>query len=268
MRKPQQFRASPASKRFAPHSPRSRGTGQARAIGENSRNSARLRPPDRFTPSLYGRSGPVPEAPATSQCFRIIHIVNVRNAAGWSSRSTRHEICSNGQEPRIVGERVPKVGYVVSCATGVSRMEPAPTQDDVPSISITKLVASGVVRKDMSYVCVELNGFRRNVGLARRDFPNGGWWLHFICNNCRRRARVLRLCKRGIACWRCAGLPHRVQCLSKSERAAQRVERLEAVLYGGPARLHPRPGRTLDRRRSLQLSLKRAQVSAREGLLR
>ena len=168
-------------------------------------------------------------------------------------------------------ERAQKVGVWYPGATGWvggKGMAPATTQDDVPSISITKLVASGLVRKDMSYVCVELNGFRRNVRLARRDFPNGGWWLHFICNNCRRRARVLRLCKRGIACWRCAGLPHRVQCLSKSERAAQRVERLEAVLYGGPARCHPRPGRTLDRRRSLQLSLKRAQVSAREGLLR
>jgi hypothetical protein len=153
-------------------------------------------------------------------------------------------------------------------ATGVGEKPMAPTQDDVPSVSITKLVASGVVRKDMSYICVELKGFRRNVGLVRRDFPNGGWWLHFICNNCRRRARVLRLCTRGIACWRCAGLPHRVQYLSKSERAAQRVERLEALLSGGPARLHPRPGRTLDRRRSLQLSLKRAQVAAREGLLR
>jgi hypothetical protein len=44
----------------------------------------------------------------------------------------------------------------------------ATTQDDVPSISITKLVASGVVRKDMSFVCVELNGVRRCAPRAPR----------------------------------------------------------------------------------------------------
>jgi hypothetical protein len=138
----------------------------------------------------------------------------------------------------------------------------APTQDDVPAVWITKLVALGEVRKDTPFVCVELDGVRRNVRLVRRDFPNGGWWAHFLCNSCSRRARVLRLCERGIVCWRCAGLPHQVQCLSKAGRATQRIERLEALLTGGPARFHPRPGRTLDRRDALELSLRRARVAA------
>ena len=76
----------------------------------------------------------------------------------------------------------------------------------------------------------------------------------------------------GIACPRCtrqyAGLRYRVDCLSKPKRAAQRVERLEALLSGGPARLHQRPGRTVDRRTRLEVSLRRAKVVVRSHALR
>jgi hypothetical protein len=148
---------------------------------------------------------------------------------------------------------------------------PARTLDDVPSISISKLVADGVVRRDMPYASVTIEGFTRTFRLTRRKLRNGGWWMFFICE-CGRRARVLRLSARGIACPRCtrryAGLKYRVECLSKPKRAAQRVERLEALLCGGPARLHPRPGRTLDRRSRLDVSLRRAKVVVRSHALR
>jgi hypothetical protein len=148
---------------------------------------------------------------------------------------------------------------------------PARTQDDVPSISISKLVASGAVTKAMGYAQVTLEGFTRTFRLTRRELRNKGWWMFFICG-CGRRARVLRLSTRGIACPRCtrryAGLKYRVECLSKPKRAAQRVERLEALLSGGPARLHPRPGRTVDRRSRLEVSLRRAKVVLRSHALR
>jgi hypothetical protein len=150
-------------------------------------------------------------------------------------------------------------------------MVPVWTQDDAPSMSISKLVAAGSVTKGMSYAQVTLEGFKRTFRLTRRELRNRGWWLFFICG-CGRRARVLRLSARGIACPRCtrrhAGLKYRVECLSKPKRAAQRVERLEALLSGGPARLHPRPGRTLDRRSRLEVSLRRAKVVMRSHALR
>jgi hypothetical protein len=147
----------------------------------------------------------------------------------------------------------------------------ARTQDDTPSVSISNLVASGAVRKDMPYARVSIEGFTRTFRLTRRELRNNGWWMFFICG-CGRRARVLRLSTHGIACPRCtrgyAGLRYRVECLSKPKRAAQRIARLEALLSGGPARLHPRPGRTVDRRSRLEVSLRRAKVVIRSQTLR
>jgi hypothetical protein len=118
---------------------------------------------------------------------------------------------------------------------------------------------------------VTIEGFTRTFRLTRRELRNGGWWLFFICG-CGRRARVLRLSAHGIACPRCtrqhAGHRYRVECLSKPQRATQRVQRLEALLSGGPARLHPRPGRTVDRRSRLEVSLRRAKVVIRSHALR
>jgi hypothetical protein len=47
-----------------------------------------------------------------------------------------------------------------------------------------------------------------------------------------------------------------------------RIARLKALLYGEPARLKPRKGRTMDRRRQLTISLRRAMIVVRQDLLR
>jgi hypothetical protein len=57
-------------------------------------------------------------------------------------------------------------------------------------------------------------------------------------------------------------LPYRCQIGDK----APRVERLVERLYGPPARLHPRPGRVLDRRDRLERSLRRALIVERSRL--
>jgi hypothetical protein len=153
-------------------------------------------------------------------------------------------------------------------------------QDDLGSSpSISQLRASGVVTGDTKVVVIGFgegeNALKRLVGVTHRKFPNGGEWSFFVCPVCRRRARVLKLFDDGRPmCWRCClarGVRYRIAGGSPAERAearALRIERLHKLLEGAPARLSPRPGRTLDRRTSLELSLRRALITARQDLLR
>jgi hypothetical protein len=138
-----------------------------------------------------------------------------------------------------------------------------PSQDDYPSISISRMRALGQVTADMTRVCVTIAGLTREVRVTHRKFPNGGSWSFFLCPSCGRRARVLRLYEK-LACWRCAGLLYRCQQGDKTAR----IERLKKLLYGEPARLHPRPRRTLDRRSRLEVSLRRALIVERRRAVR
>jgi hypothetical protein len=67
-----------------------------------------------------------------------------------------------------------------------------------------------------------------------------------------------------LTCWRCVGLMYRSQQGDKTGR----IERLRKLLDGSPARVHPRHGRTLDRRSRLEISLRRAVVVERRKALR
>jgi hypothetical protein len=136
------------------------------------------------------------------------------------------------------------------------------SQDDYPSISISRLRAEGQVLGATTRVCVSIAGLSREVRVVHRKFPNGGSWSFFL-PVCGRRARILRLYER-LACWRCAGLMYRCQQGDKIGR----IERLRKLLYGSPARLHPRPGRALDRRRDLEWALRRALIVQRQGRLK
>jgi hypothetical protein len=145
------------------------------------------------------------------------------------------------------------------------------TQDDCPSISVSRLRALGEVTEGMGSVRVVIAGVEREVRLSHLRFPNSGGWSFFLCPACGRRARVLKLNEK-IACWRCtrSGSPprrlyYRVQ---HGDRTA-RIERLTALLYSGQtARLKPRPGRTIDRRARTELALRRALIAERNGLKR
>jgi len=139
-----------------------------------------------------------------------------------------------------------------------------PSQDDYPSISISRLRAAGAVTADTTRVCITIAGMSREVRVTHRRLRNGGSWSFFLCPSCERRARVLRLYEK-LACWRCTGLMYRCQQGDKSGR----IERLRRRLYGdAPARLKPRPGRTLDRRWQLEMSLRRALIVERRRALR
>ena len=140
------------------------------------------------------------------------------------------------------------------------------TQDDCPSVSVSRMRALGEVREDMARVRVTIAGVSREVGLWHLRFPNGGGWSFFLCPSCGRRARVLKLYEK-IACWRCTRLEgrplaYRVWLGDK----AGRIERLRQRLSGGPARVKPRPGRTIDRRWRTEQALRRALIAERSGV--
>jgi hypothetical protein len=70
-------------------------------------------------------------------------------------------------------------------------------QDDLASISISRLRASGVVTRDTKSVEVVFgdgnDGLRREVKVVHRRFPNGGEWSFFLCPVCERPAHILKL---------------------------------------------------------------------------
>jgi hypothetical protein len=154
---------------------------------------------------------------------------------------------------------------------------PATFQDDLETVKVSKLRASGAITADATSVVVTFgqgdDAFRREVRVVHRKFPNGGSWSFFLCPTCGRRVRKLKLHEK-VMCWRCcvqSGLRYRIADGSAAERAearARRTERLQAQLGGGPLRLRPRPGRVMDRRGALELRLRRARIVGRLSILR
>jgi hypothetical protein len=115
---------------------------------------------------------------------------------------------------------------------------------------------------------VSIAGLSRDVRVVHGRFPNGGDWAFFICPECGRRARVLRLYEK-LACWRCTrqgGRPLMYRCQQGDKSG--RIERLRKLLGSPAARLKPRVGRKLDRRSRLEVSLRRALIVERRKTLR
>jgi hypothetical protein len=129
-------------------------------------------------------------------------------------------------------------------------------QDDLPAIGIARLRASGIVTAEMSEVAISVAGVEAVVRLALKRLRNNGSWSYFHCPSCGKLAQKLKAHDGRLLCWKCVGLEYRCR-RRRSDRTA-RTERLIAQLYNPePARLHPRPGRMLDRRNQLESSLRR-----------
>jgi hypothetical protein len=119
-------------------------------------------------------------------------------------------------------------------------------QDDLASVSISRLRASGVVTGDTKSVDIVFgegdDGLRRDVKVVHRHFPNGGEWSFFVCPVCGRPARVLKLHEKPM-CRRCClrqGIGYRVSSGTPVERDLARVARLKKLrelLDGGSVRL-------------------------------
>jgi hypothetical protein len=143
--------------------------------------------------------------------------------------------------------------------------------DDLPSVSVSRLRASGAISPADETATLAADGSSFVVGLSHLRFPNGGGWSFFVCS-CGRRTRTLRLHQHALLCRRgleARGLRWRVQSLSPSDRASYVAANLEARLSSSsPARLNPRKGRTLDRRARFEAALVRAQFVVARRLLR
>jgi hypothetical protein len=149
-----------------------------------------------------------------------------------------------------------------------------PVIDDLPVLLASRLRATGEIGPEATAVTIRFDngesGVEFVVGVVHQKFPNGGSWSKFVCS-CGRRAQKLRLFQGRPACRRCliaARMQYRSMCSHFSKRrvltAPKRIERL----YGGkPARLHPRPGRMLDRRVNLEAKLRRSLIVARQFAL-
>jgi hypothetical protein len=151
--------------------------------------------------------------------------------------------------------------------------------DDLPTCeSASRLRASGAITPYTAGVVVCFGEgesvLRREVRVVHRKLRNGGSWSFFVCPQCARRARVLKLHDGSPKCWQCCracGVRYRSANGSPVERDAARMvrmQKLRGMLHGGAARLHPRPGRRLDRRWSLTVSWRRGMIRERQDLLR
>ena len=129
-----------------------------------------------------------------------------------------------------------------------------PVIDELPVILASRLRATGEIGPDTKTATLRFDngesGVEFVVGIVHRRFPNGGDWSKFDFP-CGRRAQKLRLFDGRPACRHCmsaAGMQYDDMCSHVSKRTAltapTRIERLNSDT---PARLHPRPGRMLDR---------------------
>jgi hypothetical protein len=141
--------------------------------------------------------------------------------------------------------------------------------DELPGVSASRLRAIGAITAEMKTTTIAFGEVGFVVELLLHRFKNGGSWSLFRCPRCGRRARILRLLEGCPACCRCCkarGHHARVELVDYRKRAAylapKRIERLNSDI---PARLHPRPGRMLDRRANLELRLKRSFIVERRA---
>jgi hypothetical protein len=151
--------------------------------------------------------------------------------------------------------------------------------DDLPaSPNVSRLRAMGLISSASTSVVISFgegeNALRRKIRVAHLRTTAGRALTFYVCPECDGLARFIRLYERP-RCRGCclrAGVAYRIWGGSSSEKAEarrKRIEKLRKQLEGGPARLKPSPpGRTLDRRRSLEMSLKRAMVAARQDLMK
>jgi hypothetical protein len=146
--------------------------------------------------------------------------------------------------------------------------------DELVSVSVSRLRATGAIRLEDRHGIIAFGDKQKFVGVAHTKFPNGGSWSYFRCPKCGARSKKLwllddaprcRLCleKLGVR-YRAAYGFGRTECLRERDR---RVDRLQAMLEGGPMRFKPVPpnwgDRRLDRRNRLTWALQRARIATR-----
>jgi hypothetical protein len=146
--------------------------------------------------------------------------------------------------------------------------------DELPSVGVSRLRAAGAIRLEDKQAVIPFSGQMKLIGVAHTVFKNGGSWSYFVCPKCRRRAKKLWLVDDAPRCLHCCwalGVRYRsAYAFGRTGRLTERdhrVDKLQAMLEGGPLRLKPRPpnwgNRRLDRRNRLTWALQRARLVTR-----
>jgi hypothetical protein len=146
--------------------------------------------------------------------------------------------------------------------------------DELVSLVVSRLRASGTIRLEDRQALIPFGEHNKLIGVAHTVFRNGGSWSFFICPKCGRRAKKLWLvddAPRCVSCCWSLGVRYRsAYAFGRTERLKERdrrVDRLQAMLEGGPLRLKPVPpnwgNRRLDRLTRLTWALWRARIFTR-----
>ena len=146
--------------------------------------------------------------------------------------------------------------------------------DELPSLGVSRLRAMGAIKLEDRQVVIPFGERMKLIGVAHTIFKNGGSWSYFRCPQCGKRAKKLWLVNDAPRCRICLerlGVRYRsAYAFGQTERLRvrdHRVDRLQAMLEGGPLRLKPVPAnwgnRRLDRRIRLTWALRRARIVTR-----
>jgi hypothetical protein len=146
--------------------------------------------------------------------------------------------------------------------------------DQLVSISVSRLRATDAIRLEDQWARIPFDGQTKLVGVAHTKFPNGGSWSYFRCPTCGARSKKLWLVDDAPRCRLCLeklGVRYRAAYgFGRTERLRERdrrVDRLQAMLEGGPLRFKPAPpnwgNRRLDRRNRLTWALHRSRIVTR-----
>jgi hypothetical protein len=146
--------------------------------------------------------------------------------------------------------------------------------DQLVSVGVSRLKATGAIRLEDQWARIPFGEQTKLIGVAHTKFPNGGSWSYFVCPQCGRRARKLWLVDDAPRCRLCLeklGVRYRAAYgFGRTERLRgrdRRVDRLQAMLEGGPMRFKPVPpnwgNRRLDRRNRLTWALQQARIATR-----
>src|SRR6516162_9732213 len=146
--------------------------------------------------------------------------------------------------------------------------------DELPSLGVSRLRAMGAIKLEDRQAVIPFNGRMKLIGVTHSKFPNGGSWSYFRCPKCGKRAKKLWLVDDAPRCVKCCwslGVRYRsAYAFGRTERLRERdrrVDRLQAMLEGGPLRLKPVPAnwgnRRLDRVARLTWALRRARIVTR-----
>ena len=150
--------------------------------------------------------------------------------------------------------------------------------DELVSVSVSRLRATGAIRLEDRHGIILFGEQTKLIGVTHTRFPNGGSWSYFRCPKCGARSKKLWLVDDAPRCRLCLqklGVRNRAAYgFGRTERLRERdrrVDRLQAMLEGGPMRLKPVPpnwgNRRLDRRNRLTVALQRARIATRLALI-